>query len=849
MGEVYRARDTRLDRAVAIKILSSSQLHERFDREARTISSLSHPHICALFDVGHQDGIQYLVMELLDGETLATRLSKGPLPTEQVLRYGIEIAEALYAAHKHGVVHRDLKPGNIIITKSGVKLLDFGLAKSILEEPVGGSTMQKPLTEEGTLVGTVQYMAPEQLEGREADARTDIFAFGATLYEMATGKRAFEGKSRASLIASILDREPTPISQLQPLTPSALERVIRVCMAKEPDDRWQSAHDIAAELRWIAEGTSSAAAGRPTRGVPRRMLWGLAGLTAGLAIGAAGLFMSTRDHLPASAVARFAIPLPPTAQFFYGASEAVAISPDGTRFVYRAKALNDSLLYLRALGQLAPVPIAGTQGVGTTAFSPDGRSIVFGTVGKIKKVSLDGGLPVTIAETQQSALGLAWVGKNIYYVPAFAAGIWTIPESGGEPRRILKPNPQKGARALVWPDVLPDEKTIIVTVWNNGTWDDAKIVAYPIDGREPKVLVDGGTCARYVASGHLLYGRGGSLYAVPFDPAALRTTGPAVPVMNGVSSGVTNGEVQYAVSTNGALVYAAGGVLEDKRALLWIDRRGNEQPVVPTKRPYGAPALSPDGRTIAVTLETATFDVWQLDPERDTLTRVSYGGDDSNALWTPDGRRIIWISSRPGHENLYWAAADNSGTEQQLTNSPNDQSTPAITPDGRQLAISERRAGSLDIMLMPLSGDQKEQPFLSSRFNENGASFSPDGMWIVYLSDESGHDETYLRPFPGPGGKWQVSTDGARRCQWTHNGREIIYRKENKFFAVPVETTPQVRIGKPQLLFEKELAPGWDLSRDDQRILCVKLETPPTASELQIVLNWFSELKRRAPTR
>jgi Tol biopolymer transport system component len=855
MGEVYRARDTRLDRSVAIKVLpahvsSNPAFRERFDREARTISSLSHPHICALFDVGQHDGLDYLVMEFLDGESLATRLAKGPLPTEQVLRYGIEIAEALYAAHKHGIVHRDLKPGNVIITKSGAKLLDFGLAKSSVgAEALAGSTVQKPLTAEGTLLGTFQYMAPEQLEGKEADARTDIFAFGATLYEMATGKRAFEGASKASLIASILDRDPVPITQIQPLTPPALERVIRICLAKDPDDRWQSAHDIAAELRWIAEGTSAAAAGRVSRGVPRRMLWGLVGLIAGLAIGAAGIWMSTRDRAPDAPVSRFAIPLPPAAPFFFGRNAALAISPDGTRFVYRAKNGNDSLLYLRALGQLTPLPIRGTEGAAIAAFSPDGHSIAFGTTEKIKTVALDGGLPATIAETPQTALGLEWVGKQIYFVHPFTEGVWAVPEAGGEPKRILKADPQHGARALLWPDVLPNGKTIIVTVWNNGTWDDAKIVAYPLDGGAPKMLVDGGTCAHYASSGHLLYARGGSLFAVPFDASTLRISGTAVPVVNGVSSGVTNGEVHYAVSNNGVLIYAPGGVREDKRSLLWIDRRGNEQPVVQTRRPYGDPAISPDGRTVAVTLETATFDIWQLDLERDNLTRVSFGGDDGTAHWTPDGSRIIWSSSRTGHINLFWAPADNSGNEEQLTRSPTNQFDPAVSPDARWLGFTELHGGNTDLMLASLSGDHKEQPLLTTRFNEANLSFSPDGKWVVYLSDESGHREVYLRPFPSPGGKWQVSIDGARGCQWAHNGREVIYRKENKFFTVPVQTAPQVRIGKPQLLFEKEVNGGWDLSSDDQRILCVRAETPATASELQIVLNWFPELKRRAPTR
>ncbi|MDQ6801796.1 MAG: serine/threonine-protein kinase [Acidobacteriota bacterium] len=867
MGEVYRARDTRLDRTVAIKVLPASvssnpAFRERFEREARTISSLSHPHICALFDVGHQDGLDYLVMEFLDGETVATRLAKGPLPTEQVLRYGVEIAEALYAAHKHGIVHRDLKPANIALTKSGAKLLDFGLAKGgglQSSGAPGDATHQKPLTEEGTLLGTFQYMAPEQLEGQEADPRTDIFAFGAVLYEMATGKRAFEGKSKASLIASILDRDPVPITQIQPLTPPALERVIRICLAKDPDDRWQSAHDIAAELRWIAEGTSAAYGGRPARAIPRRWLWGAMGVIAGVAIGAAATWIGLRDRTPTAPVSRFTIPLPPAAPLFYGSATAVAISPDGTRIVYRAKDGEDTHLYTRSISQLVPTLIPGTTNAIMAAFSPDGRSIAFQDEGRLQKVSLDGGLPVFLTSASGGAsLGIRWVGNAIYYNRDFAGGIWMVAADGGTPKQVVKVDPAKGARAVVWPDVLPDG-TILATVWNNGTWDDSKLVAYPAGSSAPKVVIDGGTCAHYVPTGHLLFERGGSLYGVAFDAKKLMVTSAPFPLISGVATGVTNGEAHYAVSDTGTLLYVPGGVLENKRSLLWVDRRGNETPVVTTQRPYGALAISPDRRTIAVSLETSTFDIWQLDVERDSLTRVSYGGDDSAPTWTHDGSRIIWSSSRSGHNNLYWAAADNSSGEQRLTNSDREQFVNGISPDGRLLAITEsgNPETGFDIVLMAMTGDHKTQPLLASRFNERDAKFSPDGKWMTYTSDESGRREAYLRPFPGPGGKWPVSVGGADGAMFSNNGREIIFRSGPKFFAAPIETQPQVRIGKPQLLFEKVhreagwaiLPGGWDISNDDQRILLVRNEAPPTTTSMQIVLNWFSELKRRVPTR
>lgn len=862
MGEVYRARDTRLDRSVAIKVLperlsSNPQLRERFSREAKAISNLTHPHICALYDIGHSEGADYLVMELLEGDSLADRLSRGPLPPEQVIRFGVQIAEALYAAHKQGIVHRDLKPGNVMLTKAGAKLLDFGLAKtadtSLADGTIPQATERRALTEEGMVLGTFQYMAPEQVEGQPADPRTDIFALGATLYEMATGHRAFEGKTRASLIAAILDREPPPVSSIAPASPLALDRVIRTCMAKDPEERWQSAHDVATELRWVADSSSAMFAERGRRGLSKRVLWAIGGTVAGLAIGATAAWLATRETKTAAApVARFMIPLPPQAPLHYGGQTAVAISPDGTRIVYRAKDGERTHLYTRSISQLVPTLIPGTEDARAPTFSPDGRSIAFLDDLKLKKVALDGGIPVMLADTAGGGIGTRWFRDSIYFVRAFTGGIWVIPQEGGTARQLVKADPAKGARAVVWPDVLPDGKTILATVWNNGAWDDAKIVAYPIGGGEPKVVVDGGSCSRYVPTGHLLFQRGGTLYAVAFDAKSLRTTSSPVPVLNGVATGVTNGEAHYSVSDNGTLLYVPGGVLEDKRSLVWVDRRGNEQLVVPTQRPYSAPAISPDGRTVAVTLETATFDIWQLDVERDSLGRVSFGGDDSEPIWTPDGTRIIWSSSRSGHNNLYWAASDNSSGEQRLTNSDHDQYANTISPDGRVIGVTERVGdqNGNDIVIVPLSGDHKSQSVVSSRFNEGSAQFSPDGKWMTYTSNESGRREAYLRPFPGPGGKWQISVGGADGAGFAHSGREVIYRHGPKFFTVPVETRPAVRIGRPQLLFEKQHHEGgWDLAKDDQRLILVRDETPPTTNQMQIVLNWFSELERRVRAR
>jgi serine/threonine-protein kinase len=413
-----------------------------------------------------------------------------------------------------------------------------------------------------------------------------------------------------------------------------------------------------------------------------------------------------------------------------------------------------------------------------------------------------------------------------------------VPESGGAPRQVVRPTAQE--QAILWPQLLPGGKTILATAWYGGKWDDAKIVAYPIAGGTSKIVVNAGHCARYV-DGHLLYGSGGTLFAARFDPDRLRVTGPAVPAIRDVLTGTNNGEVQYAASANGTIVFGAGGVVDNKSTLLWIDRSGKEQPVVPTKRAYAMPALSPDGKSIAVTLENATFDVWQLDIERDTVTPLSHGGDDGFALWTADGQRIIWTSSRSGHENLYWAPADNSATDQQLTRSNHNQFASSASPDGHLVAFTEQIGANLDIRTIPLTGQKNEEPFLASAFNESGLKFSPDGRWVIYLSDESGRDEVYLRPIAG-GGKWQVSVDGATSCRWGHSGREIFFLKQDRAYVVPVALKPRVKIGKPQFLFEKPMPAGpdssWDVSLDDQKLLWVAPNKEPVAGSLTIFLNW-----------
>lgn len=856
MGEVFKARDSRLDRTVAIKVLparlsSDARFRERFEREAKAISALSHPHICTLYDVGSHDGADYLVMEYLEGESLAERLAKGPLSIDQVIRYGSEIADALEKAHRIGIVHRDLKPGNVIITKSGAKLLDFGLAKF---SPAGhtdphaataAKASEKPLTEEGTVLGTFQYMAPEQIEGLEADARTDIFALGALLYEMATGRRAFEGKTRASLIASILDREPPPVSNVQPMTPPALERVIRMCLHKDPDERWQNAHDVSAELQWIGATSSETIGPGVKRRARRTRLRGAALLAAGVVTGGLAAWLLTGGDAPPPPTVRFAVTTPPDAPLYLDLN-AFSISPDGNYILYRSIAGNTSRLYLRAMNGLAAVPVAGTDDVQSFAFSPDGRWIAFMTQDGLWRMPREGGTPSRLAD-EVDGLGLDWHDNTIVFNRAFSGGLLAVPADGGTPRQIVKNDPAKKENAIVWPDVLPGGKHVIATVWNIGAWDNARIIAYSMTDGSSKVLIDGGSFARYSSTGHLLFMRGDTLMAVAFDPETLTVAGTPAAVVDGISHGTADGDAHFAVSEAGHLAYAPGTGQKANDQLLWIDLDGKTTPMVPSIRRYGSVDISPDGRTAAVTIEESTYDIWQLDLDRDSLTRVSHGGDDLEAVWTADGNGLIWVSSRSGAYNLYWRSADNSTPEVRLAPSEGHQWGASVTGDGKYVVYGEAGKKKMDLWMMPLD-TRKPQVLLATDFNEVSPVVSPDGRWLAYGSDQSGRGEIYVTSFPKPSGSTQVSTEGGSSPRWMPDSRAIVYEIDRKFFIVPIESGPRPRAGRPRLLFEGPYDDEFSITGDG-RFAIVKEGPHPTATQFIVVLNWAEELKQRLPAR
>jgi len=871
MGEVYRAKDTRLDRVVAIKVLSAHlaempDLRGRFEREARTIASLNHPHICTLYDVGQQDGMDYLVLEYLEGETLAQRLLKGPLPLDQVLQCAIEIADALDKAHRKGVTHRDLKPRNIMLTESGSKLLDFGLAKLRQEAepatPLSELTAEDDsITAQGTIIGTLRYMAPEQIEAGQVDARTDIFAFGLVVYEMTTGKRAFDGKSQASLIAKILETDPPPISSLQPMTPPGLNRLVKKCLAKEPERRWQAASDVCDELKWIVEsGTQAADSAGPSRLARknwRKTLVWVAGGLAGCAI--AGLAVWNLKPAPVLVVSRTVITLPADQQLAALDLPALAVSPDGRNIVYVAVQTGTRKLFLRPLSSQEAKPIVGTEGAVAPFFSPDSQQVGFFVDGKLKKVSVNGGVAMTLASAP-SPRGASWSSDGTIALQSAAGrslGLQQVSQEGG----VAQPLTHLGVRDPNhgWPEILPGNKAVLFAYSSTfGAWNKAQIAVKELGASEPRYLAQTGTQPRYAATGHLLFVQHGTLMAAPFNARRLALTGTAIPAVEDVMESATTGAAQYSISATGTLVYLAGGVVASQSRLVWVSRKGEEQVLTVGPHDYEFPRISPDGRRVAVTIAEEEQQIWVHDISKDTLTRLTFeGNSNSNPTWYPNGTRIAFGSnqSHPGPNNLFWLPADGSGRAERLSTSDYTHSPNSFSPDGQLLAFVETNPNTgRDVWVLKLT-DRKAQAFVQTPAEETAPAFSPDGRWLAYSSNESGRREIYVQAYPGPGGKWQISTDGGQEPVWNPRGGQLFYRSESKIMEVDVEKKSEFSAGKPRMLFEGPYLPTgasfpyYDVSPDGQRFLMLKpvdLQTP-VPTQINVILNWFEELKQKVP--
>jgi serine/threonine protein kinase len=876
MGEVYRARDTRLDRTVAIKVLSSdiagnADLKARFEREARAISALQHPNICTLHDVGCHDGTDFLVMEYLEGETLADRLQRGPLPIDQLLKIAIEIAEALDKAHRLGIIHRDLKPGNVMLTKSCAKLLDFGLAKpagglaaavsspvSVFSAALTRSSPASPLSSAVTIIGTVQYMAPEQIEGREADARSDIFSFGLVLYEMATGKRAFQGKTQASVVASILALEPPPIESLQPSTPPALSRLIRSCLEKDPEERYQTIHDVKLQLRQIAEAGSQAASSAPTAAsrIQTRAAWIVAAVAMAIAIAfATGYAYLALRPKP---IFRSHILPPPKTTFSTMASFSgpPVVSPDGSKLAFTARTDQGKLmLYVRAVNSLTAQPLAGTESAVYPFSSPDSRNIGFFADNKLKKIDANGGPPQALCDATNARGGTWGASGVILFAGNVNDPLKRVPEAGGTPVPVSKMDAARAEVSHRWPYFLPDGKHFIFLT-RGGRPEFMGMYAGSLDSLEHKLVLRTDSAGTYVPPGYLLFVRDQTLMAQPFSARNLETTGDAVPIAEHVA---VNGGVYRAVfsaSDNGVLVFQSGESGSAWRTLLF-DRQGKQLGAVGEAERYGWPKLSPDGNRLAVSIfdtRANGFDVWVFDLVRGTRTRLTFDpANETNPLWMPDGKKIVFTSDRKGQTHIYAKAADNSGADEAVLESNAGDQAMSISLDGRYIAFQRSETSGktgFDIWALPLFGDRKPFPVVQTPFFDVVPGISPDGKWMSYQNNESGRMEVYITSFPTGGTKWQVSTVGGSTARWRRDGKELFFMGGDfRLMAVDVNTSGgSLQLGVPHPLFQTAAVSGpqgqYDVFADGKKFIVNSFNVQEGSEPLTLITNWTAELKK-----
>ena len=878
MGEVYRARDTRLDRTVAIKVLTTAlaadpQLRARFEREARAISSLNHPHICTVFDVGHQDGIDFLVLEYLDGDTLAARLSRGGgtgLDPNEALTIAIDICGALDTAHRAGIVHRDLKPANVMLAKAGAKLLDFGLAKSVTPAVVASGLSMLPttppnLTAQGTILGTFQYMAPEQIEGLDADARTDIFAFGALLFETLTGRPAFAGKTRASLLGAILKDEPPPVSHVRPLAPAALDRIIGTCLAKDADDRYQSARDLRRDLQWVASGSSAVADARTATPPARsnRVAWAVAAASI-LALLSAVIIAFARagDVTPAASPVQFTIVPPDNTSFGgpraggTGIATQVAVSPDGRNVVFVAGVKDAFQIWLRPVATLAARPIPGTESGAFPFWSPDSRFIGFFADGKLKKIPIAGG-PPTVLSDAPAGRGGSWSLDNVIVFSSggVGAGLHRLSSAGGAPTVATTIDPTTGETSHRWPHFLPDGRHFLYTASTGTCCPPTKPAIIRIGSLDPSeapvTLLQAESSALY-ASGHVLFARNDTLMALPFDPEARQSTGEAFPLAEHVSIEGSR-YMGASVSENGTLVYAQGG-LQTAQQLTWFDRGGRALGTLGEAAQYNSIALSPDERRLAVGLGTGTLDnrdIWIIDIARAVRSRLtSDPGTDVLPVWSPDGTRVAFAGQRSGKISLRQQSINGTAADELLLEGSGDIGPSDWSHDGRFIAYTDRSSAiTNDIWVLPLFGDRKPFPLAQTAFTETSAAFSPDGRWIAYGTNEANQGNVYVQSFPAANARVQVSRDGGNRPIWRGDGKELFYLgPDGAMMAVSIDASRGFEAGLPQMLFTTDALNNQNMvyavTKDGKRFLVNARPEQAGAAPVTVVVNWMSTIQK-----
>jgi Tol biopolymer transport system component len=844
MGEVYRARDVRLERTVALKVLrpeiaAGTEARLRFEREARAISALQHPHICTLHDVGRHGETEFLVMELLEGETLAQRLARGPLPADQLLRYGIEIAAALALAHRHGVVHRDLKPGNVMLTRSGVKLLDFGLAKtkapaaSTAELPTVLAT-SGPLTAAGSLLGTFQYMAPEQLEGKEADARSDLFALGAVLYEMATGRPAFEGKSQASLISAIMTAHPAPIAQVEPMAPAALDRLVRACLAKDPDERWQSALDVATELGWIAAGDAPKSA--PARGSRREIFaWSAAALGALAAIVVAALVARRPEANPQAL--RFSV-APPAGAVFNSEDAPVTLAPDGSRYVHRLSGNQD--LLVQDFAATAPVTLLSGQNNYDPFWSPDGRFVGFFTTEGMSKVSAGGG-PLQRLAAASDGRGATWGARGlILYAPQPAGGLFVIGANGGEPRQVTRLDADRGEIGHWRPWFLPDGRHFLYVV-NSLEADVGGVYLGDLDSDlKRRILV--GDAPRY-GCGHIVYLDGRQLVAQAFSAERLVTEGAPAVVAEGLEYYPQWGNAPFSVSAAGNCVLAFHpSAARAAGETHWIDPDGTARAIASGVGDSNLD-VSPDGARLAMQgfdERSRAQDIWIVDLARGVRSRLTFERFAAlGPVWSPDGSRLAYSKVSQGGWVLVDAAASGAGARELEVRGVGRLEAVDWSPDGRFLLYEgDAPETSIDLYALDLNDPQaKPLAIATSRYLEANGRFSPDGRTIAYSSDETGREEIFLQPFPPGAGKLQVTSAGGTAPRWHPGGRQLFYvSNDNQLMAVDLRGAGDAfRPGTPRQLFAIGTV-DYDVAPDGRFL--ARLRRGEAGAPIQVIVHW-----------
>ncbi len=876
---MYRARDTKLHRDVALKVLPELFARDpdrlaRFTREAQLLATLNHPNIAAIYGLDESTGAPALVLELVDGPTLADRIARGPIPLAEVLPIARQIAEALEAAHEKGIIHRDLKPANIKIAREGVvKVLDFGLAKiwdgATESDPSGSARLTATAIGGPAILGTPAYMSPEQARGQPVDKRTDIWAFGCVLYEMLTGRMPFAGDTISDTIAAVLEREPDH-TMLPADTPVPIRRLLRRCLEKDRKGRLDSAAGARLE---IDDAITSPAAEMPAfvATPPRRVTpMAIAALAGGTAAAAFVVWALIRPA-PAAPVlpTRFAIvPAPNLPLNVSGPDRDLALSPDGRRLVYRAGGSNTagSPLMVRAIDRLDSQPVADAFTAYAPFFSPDSRWIGFFENTELKKVSIAGGSAITLCQFAGIPLGASWGDDNTitFATNTPRTGLWRVSADGGEPTVLTTPDAAQHEMNHAFPAVLPGGRGVLFTITTADQKDRPQVAVLDLKTRERKTLIQEGGDGQYVETGHLIFAAAGALRAVRFDPIRLEALGDPVTVVERVMMKPT-GAANYAISRAGTLVYMVAGVVEQTmpHSLVWVDRKGHEEPTGAPLRAYGTPRLSPDGTRVAVEVYGENTDIWIWDFARETLRRLTFDSGNGMSVWTPDGRQIIFESGSTGMPNVYKQAADGTGTVERLSTGATPQWPTSITPDGKWVAGFDLLPKAVpNIVFLPVTrpaGESPVEPLAKTRFKGAIADFSPDGRYLAYESDESGRNEVYVRPFPRvDNGRWQVSTAGGTRPVWARSSRELFYLDaSNTLTAVPVRTSePTINIGTPAKMFDTKYAEPnpsrhFDVSRDGQRFLMLKdspaTDQNATPASMVVVEHWFEELKQRVP--